>query len=101
MQIDFINPLPQTGQGNKYCLVVIDAFLKWVEAHPMRNTSSTTAKVLPKQIFSRFGLPDVIYSYQGPHFVGDMVRCMSGIWGKAEVAYCRSPSEFRFSRTNQ
>lgn len=65
VQIDFIGPLPHTGNGNQEDLVVVDSFTKWIEAYPVRNcTAAATAKALLEQAFSRFGLPREIDSDQ-------------------------------------
>lgn len=46
LQIDFIEPLPRPPKGNKYRLVIIESFTKWVEVIPMMNyTELTTASV--------------------------------------------------------
>lgn len=40
IQIDYIGPLPQTAKGNKYCLVVVNSFTKWVKAMPTKNNTA-------------------------------------------------------------
>lgn len=75
LQMEFIGPLPQTAQGNRYCLVISDNFTKWVEAFPARNNmASTTAKILVEHIFSRWGIPKEIYSDHGQHFIGEVTK---------------------------
>jgi len=32
---DFIGPLPETAQGNKYIITLTDYFSKWAEAAPL------------------------------------------------------------------
>lgn len=75
LQIEFIGPLPQTAQGNRYCLVISDNFTKWVEAFPARNnTAGTTAKILVEHVFSRWGTPKEIYSDLGQRFIGEVTK---------------------------
>lgn len=75
LQMEFIGPLPQTAQGNKYCLVVSDIFTKWVEAFPARNnTASATAKILVEHIFSQWGIPKEIHSDHGQRFIGEVTK---------------------------
>ncbi|XP_068799027.1 protein NYNRIN-like [Struthio camelus] len=75
LQMEFIGPLPQTAQGNKYCLVITDNFTRWVEAFPARNnTASTTAKILVEHVFSRWGVPKEIDSDHGQRFIGEVTK---------------------------
>lgn len=75
LQMEFIGPLPQTAQGNKYCLVISDTFTKWVEAFPARNnTASAAAKILVEHVFSRWGVPKEINSDHGQRFVGEVSK---------------------------
>lgn len=49
LQIDYTE-LPRSTKGNKYCLVIIDAFTKWIQAIPTwKNDVLTTAKMLVEQ----------------------------------------------------
>ncbi|XP_067399163.1 protein NYNRIN-like [Emydura macquarii macquarii] len=82
IQIDYIGPLPTTGRGMKYALVVIDSFSKWIEVYPTRNnTAITTAKKLLNEAFSRYGLPHQIDSDQGPHFIRETIKHLSAALG--------------------
>ena len=38
--LDIIEPLKETQQGNKYIIVCVDYFTKWVEAKPLRTVTS-------------------------------------------------------------
>uniref|UniRef100_H3AVX3 Gypsy retrotransposon integrase-like protein 1 n=1 Tax=Latimeria chalumnae TaxID=7897 RepID=H3AVX3_LATCH len=68
---DYIGPLLRTTKNNKYVLVVVYKFSKWMEAFATRNcTARTTATILVKQVFTRWGLALSIESDQGPYFVG-------------------------------
>ncbi|CAM4561269.1 unnamed protein product [Caretta caretta] len=90
LQIDDTGSLPCTGCGHKYCLVVMDSFMKWVEAYPTRDsTAITMAKVLMEQTFTRFGLPEIIDYDQRPHFMGKVMKTMCqplGICQKLHIA---------------
>jgi len=77
LQMEFIGPLPQTAQGNRYCLVVSDHFTKWVEAFPARNnTASASAKILVEHVFSRWGVPKEIDSDHGQRFVTELTKAV-------------------------
>lgn len=65
-RIDFIGHFP-SFLGNKFILVV-DYDLKWVEicAIPI-NDARVVLKFLKKNIFTRFGIPQIIISTGGSH----------------------------------
>lgn len=90
IQLDYVGPLPTTARGFKYALVIIDSFTKWIEAYPTRNnTALTTAKKLINEAIARFGIPEIIDSDQGPHFIGETVKHLSialGIDWKLHIA---------------
>ena len=74
--MDFIEL--STCQQYKYCLVIIDAFSKWVEIIPTKHPDAiTVAKALCKRIIPTFGIPQIIRSDNGTHFVNDVVKKMS------------------------
>ncbi|XP_060182265.1 uncharacterized protein LOC132611927 [Lycium barbarum] len=66
--IDFMGPFIPS-KGNKYILVVVDYASKWVEVVALlTNDASVVAIFLKKNIFTRFGTPRAIISYQDTHF---------------------------------
>ena len=78
---DIMGPLPTTESGNKYILVVTDLFTKWVEAFPLRETSSSTlAMVLVDEVISRFGVPNVLHSDQGANFCSEVIKGFAAYW---------------------
>ena len=79
---DIMGPLPTTESGNKYILVVTDLFTKWVEAFPLRETSSSTlATVLVDEVISRFGVPNVLHNDQGANFCSEVIKGICRILG--------------------
>ncbi len=67
--IDFMGPFTQTRKGNRYLLVMVDFFTKWVEvrALPSQETRITANAIFSKWV-TRYGTPDQIHSGQGPNF---------------------------------
>ena len=60
---DILGPLPVTDNGNKYILLVMDQFSKWVEAYPIPDsTAETVANEIVYEFVSRFGCPLDLHS---------------------------------------
>ena len=58
-----------TSNGNKYILVVADYFTKWTESFALPNIEAeTVATKIVEEVVSRFGLPAIIHSDQGPQY---------------------------------
>jgi hypothetical protein len=67
--IDLMGPFPESESGNKYVLVVVDSFSKWMEAYPVANIEAKTiAEKLVMEFISRFGVPAQIKSDRGRQF---------------------------------
>lgn len=73
--IDLMGPFPVSQGGNKYVLVVVDSFTKWMEAYAIPNIEAqTVAEKLVLEFFSRFGVPLRIKSDQGRQFQCELFR---------------------------
>ena len=56
--IDIMGPYQASDEGNKYVLVVVDSFSKWMEAYAVPNIEAKTiAEKLVLEFVSRFGVP--------------------------------------------
>ncbi|KAG7529568.1 Retrotransposon gag domain [Arabidopsis suecica] len=67
--IDFMGPFP-SSYGNKYILVAVDYVPKWVEAIASpTNDARVVLKLFKTIIFPRFGVPKVVISDGGKHFI--------------------------------
>ena len=67
--IDFRGPFPMSGNC-KYIVVVVDYVSKWVEALPCRTSDSKHAKrMFHEVIFPCFGIPQMVISNGGSHFI--------------------------------
>ncbi|XP_057246804.1 uncharacterized protein LOC130589541 [Beta vulgaris subsp. vulgaris] len=79
--IDFMGHFP-SSYGNRYILVVVDYVLKWVEAIATpTNDARVVQKFFKKTIFPRFGVPPVLISDGGTHFVEKKFEAMLKKYG--------------------
>ena len=76
IHLDFVGPLTPSRQSQaKYILTCKDAFTKWVEAFPMRTPSAANVvKVLERDIFARYGIPEAIHTDCGSQFTAHLFK---------------------------
>nr|GEU89179.1 hypothetical protein [Tanacetum cinerariifolium] len=68
--IDFMGVFPSL-RGNKYILVAVDYFSKWVEAKALPTNDARVVCKFLKSLFARFGTPRAIISDRGTYFCND------------------------------
>ena len=73
---DLLGELPMTSNGNKYILVVADYFTKWTESFALPNMEAETVATKIVEVVSRFGVPAIIHSDQGPQNKSNLFREM-------------------------
>nr|GEZ29329.1 reverse transcriptase domain-containing protein [Tanacetum cinerariifolium] len=78
--IDFMGPFPNS-KGNKYFLVAVDYFSKWVEAKALPTNDTKVVVKFLKSLFSRFGTPKAIISDRGTHFCNDQFAKVMSKYG--------------------
>jgi len=49
--LDFVGPLPETERGNKFIIVLVDYFTRWIEASPLRNIEAKDVITFLKDVF--------------------------------------------------
>ncbi|XP_048611858.1 uncharacterized protein LOC125586096 [Brassica napus] len=82
--IDFMGPFP-SSHGNKYILVAVDYVSKWVEAIASpTNDVRVVIKMFKSTIFPRFGVPRVVISDGGSHFIN---KLLEGLLRKNDVKH--------------
>ena len=70
----------------KNVLVVVEHFIRYVQAFVTRNqTARTTARVLYNEYFSVFGFPQRLMSDQGTVFTSKMIESMCSLLGIEKV----------------
>ena len=82
VSIDAVGPFPRSRSGNRFILIAIDHFSKWVEAKATRDISArTTATFLLSDIFCRHGCPQTLLSDNGTNFNAKLVTSLVELLG--------------------
>ncbi|KAM8718237.1 hypothetical protein ACLKA7_000939 [Drosophila subpalustris] len=69
LYLDFLGKYPRSRKGNAYILIALDHFTKFVWLRAITNaTALATVKILKDEIFSHFGVPEVIHTDNGKQF---------------------------------
>ncbi|KII63528.1 Retrovirus-related Pol polyprotein [Thelohanellus kitauei] len=67
--VDITGPLNTTPRGNRYIVVFVDHFTKWVEAVPITDqTAEIVAEAMLNHVVFRFGVPTQLHSDRGRQF---------------------------------
>nr|XP_031363461.1 uncharacterized protein K02A2.6-like [Lonchura striata domestica] len=101
-QIDHIT-LPQTRQGKRYVLTMVEATTGWLETFPVPHaTARNTILGLEKQILWRHGTPERIEYDNSTHFKNGLFNTWArehGIEWIYHIAYC-APAAGKVERCN-
>ena len=103
VHIDIMGPLVETQKGNKYILVIVDQFTKWVEAFPLKNKlAETVAGVVVREFVARFGCPLGIHTDQGRNFESELFKEMCEFFeiGKTRTTSYRPSANGQVERYN-
>ena len=74
---------PASLKQQRYILVGIDYFTKWVEAVALKNVDQETViDFIKNHIMCRFGIPETITTDQETVFTGGNARIHKGGWNK-------------------
>ena len=75
--IDTCGPFPESAQGKKYVVTVVDHFSSWPEAYATKDKSAETiASVLVEHILPRHSCPRVLISDRGTEFVNGVIELL-------------------------
>ncbi|CAH9118568.1 unnamed protein product [Cuscuta europaea] len=91
--IDLVGPLPRAAGNNRYIIVAVDYFTKWVEAEPLASiTGARCQKFVHKNVITRFGVPQEIISDNGTQFEATPFHELLREWGiKHRFSYVAYP----------
>jgi len=91
-----MGPFP-SSYGNKYILVAVDYVSKWVEAVASpTNDASVVIKLFKSIIFPRFGIPRIVISDEGFHFINKIFEGLlrkNGVHHRVATPYHPQTSE--------
>ena len=82
VQIDRIDPLPETRLGNKFVLTITCCFTKCTESYPLKKiTEKVVASTFVREFICRYGLIKEIHSDQGRLFENSLFKEMCDLLG--------------------
>lgn len=81
--VDFAGPFPpDAATGHRYIVVAVEWITRWAEAEVVADaTAATAADFIYTRIITRYGCVESIQSDNGPHFINDIIRHLTGTLG--------------------
>ncbi|KAG3118558.1 hypothetical protein C6341_g27465 [Phytophthora cactorum] len=75
--VDAIGPLVVTPRGNKYILVFVDYFTRWVEAFAVASLDTISfVDAMIEGVICRHGVPERLLSDRGSNFTSNLARSL-------------------------
>jgi len=79
--IDFLGSITESAEGFTNILVISDSGSKWIEAFPTKTqTAEEVAKILYREIFTRYGAPRTLISDRGKCFMASLTKALCEIF---------------------
>lgn len=95
--ITILEDLPTTKHKFKFLLLVVDSYSGWCEAFPIRSKKPTeVSSLLFKEIFCRYGYPELLVSDRGHQFLSQVAKELGKIFSIQKfypTTYFCSPDE--------
>jgi len=104
VHLDILGPLEETVRGNRYILVMVDQFTKWVELEALpEQTAELTAKATVNRFFSSLGCPSHIHTDQGRNFDSNLFKSLCDLLriAKSRTTAYRPSSNGQVERYNR
>ncbi|OBZ81699.1 Pro-Pol polyprotein [Choanephora cucurbitarum] len=79
--IDLLGPLPETERNNRYVLVIIDIFTRYIIARSVPNKQSDTVAEQLTNVMCEYGFPRVIQMDNGREFKNSLICTISRTLG--------------------
>jgi len=75
--VDSIVNLPETANGNKHLIVLVDYFSRWPVVVPVKDLSMFTwVKAFTEHFVTIYGCPERLVSDRGGQFIGDLAMAL-------------------------
>jgi hypothetical protein len=74
VSMDYAGPFRQTSRGNKYFLVIVDDFSRFLRVYPTRDCSAATTIRCFQDLVANEGIPEEVLTDNGTHFTADIVK---------------------------
>ena len=76
--------LPLSNCRNRYLLVCVDGFNRWLEAYAMPDQTAGRIAGILVEMFCRLGHPQFLHSDQGRNFESNLIKEICKAWGTAK-----------------
>jgi hypothetical protein len=77
LNIDAIGPLPESEDGNKYIIVIIDCFTRFTQLYPAKAADAESASRALNQHIGIYGIPCEILTDNGSQFNNQVMENLS------------------------
>ena len=80
-----VGPLKGGTHKQKYLLVMVDMFTKWIEAKPVKTAESGPVIDFIYGVVHRYGIPHSIITDNGTNFTTDEVNSGAKTWASSST----------------
>lgn len=75
----------EDNKGNKYIIVILDTFTRWIELFPVPNLEAQTAVDIMIQHFGRYGIPHSVVTDNGSQFINSLFDQLYSLTGISQI----------------
>src|SRR3989337_2505703 len=72
--LDMVGPLKGGSHKNKYLLVMVDKFTKWIKAKPVTSAEAVQVVGFISEVVHRYGVPHSLITDNGSNFMAKEVK---------------------------
>ena len=85
LHTDLMGPFPETDNGNRWILLVVCAFTKFVELIPLKECTAEAVALGLVATFHRYGLPNQIVSDNGAQYRAKLLNDLNKLLGVKHI----------------